>query len=97
MMAAPDDPKPRYVPVDERGRRIGEGHPRAHLTDGEVELIRQLAEGDEDNPRMSYGEIARKFEISKGTVWDIVNYRRRASTIDRWVLIRGETKRDRGN
>ena len=46
----------RRTMVNERGRRIGEPHPRAKLTGHEIELIRELAE------RMSYREIAARFE-----------------------------------
>ena len=67
------------VAVNERGDRVGEDHPRAKLTDAEVDLIRELREPlDEGATPLSYGEIATKFEISKGTVFDIVNCRRRA-------------------
>ena len=72
------------VPVDEYGRRIGEGHPRAVLSDDEVELIRQLAEGPE---RLTYAAIAEKFETSKGAIHDIVNFRRRASTTAGYKVI----------
>jgi FixJ family two-component response regulator len=64
----------RLVGITARGYRVGEGHHRATLTDREVELIRELAEGG-----MSQRVIAGKFEISRGTVADIVSFRRRAS------------------
>ena len=70
----------RIVGIDERGIRVGEDHQRATLTDAEVELIRELRNPSDGAEPLSFGEIARKFEISKGTVFDIVNYRRRAST-----------------
>lgn len=60
------------VGVDEQGHRVGECHPMARLSDHDVELIRELAEGG-----MSYRVIAEKFEISKGTVCGIITYRRR--------------------
>lgn len=64
----------KLVGVDERGNRVGEDHPRAHLSNHEVDLIRDLAEGG-----MAQRMIAEKFEISRGTVSDIVRFRRRAS------------------
>jgi len=93
-MSGPNDrDETRLVGVSETGRRVGEDHPRATLTDSEVELIRQLAEGDQDNPPMSHREIAKKFEISRGTVGDIVSFRRRAAYPVGWrrvrVVIRG--------
>jgi len=32
----------KFVPVNERGKRINEGHPRAKLSDHEVELMLEL-------------------------------------------------------
>lgn len=37
-------PKVKFVPVNERGKRIGEGHPRAKLSDHEVGLVLALLE-----------------------------------------------------
>lgn len=64
------EPVKKYVVVNERGRRIGESHPRARLTDHEIDLIRELAE-DETDPitgklirkGLSYREIAAKFDM----------------------------------
>lgn len=53
--------KRAYVFVNEAGRRVGESHPRAKLTDHEVDLIRQLAEGIGDVPP-SYGWTPRQVE-----------------------------------
>lgn len=47
----------RIVALNERGRRIGETHPRARWTDADVELV--LALRDEG---LSYREISRKFD-----------------------------------
>lgn len=62
----------KTVAVNEAGLRIGEDHPNAKLTDGEVEMIRQLHEEG-----VSYKVLAEKFEISKGTVAKICRYERR--------------------
>lgn len=51
----------KYVIVNEHGRRIGESHPRARLTDHEVALIAELAEDG-----MSYKQIAERFELAEG-------------------------------
>lgn len=65
--------KNRMVAVNERGQRIGESHPRAVLTDHEVELLLELrAEG------FSYGWLARKFEVHKQTVAKICTGARRS-------------------
>lgn len=51
----------------------GEEHYRAVLTDAEVEHVRRMyAEGG-----WSYLDLARKFEVSKASIRDIVKYRRR--------------------
>lgn len=61
--------KTREVQVNERGRRIGETHPRAKFTDHEIDLIRELAEpelapdGRVIRPGLTYREICAKFEI----------------------------------
>lgn len=55
------------------GPRRGEDHPRAELTNREVELMRALyAAGG-----WGYGRLAAKFECSKASVRDIVKERRR--------------------
>jgi FixJ family two-component response regulator len=82
----------KVVAVDEHGRRVGESHPRAKLTDHEVELIRQLAEGElVRNAQgrfvkqgLTYAEIAAKFDISSETVKSIALYRKRATTVARF-------------
>ena len=63
------------VAVNDAGIRIGQDHQRAVLSDAEVELMRQLAEGG-----MAYSELARMFEVSKYTVGRICRYERRAQT-----------------
>lgn len=63
----------RLVKVNENGRRIGEDHQRAKLTDREVDQIRDLRDAG-----MSYGQIAKKMDVGKTTVRDICVCRRRA-------------------
>ena len=54
----------------------GEQHPKSKLTDADCELIRQL--GDIDDPkRLTYMQIAIKFDCSKSTIRDIVKCRTR--------------------
>lgn len=74
-----------YVVVNEHGRRIGESHPRARLTDHEIDLIRELAEDEVDEGSgkvirkgMSYREIGKKFEMNFKHVGDIVRCVKRA-------------------
>lgn len=52
--------------------RVGERHWCAKLTDAEIEAMRQLREEG-----LSYGQIARKFEVAKSWVWTVCQYLRR--------------------
>lgn len=63
----------RMVAVNEQGYRIGEDHYNVKLTDGEIERIRHLREVD----GLSYGKIARIFEVSEGSIVKICLYQRR--------------------
>lgn len=73
----------REVSVNEAGLRIGEGHPGAKLTDYEIEQIRILREEE----GMTYGQLAAKFEQSKGTIAKICRYERRGQTPSKWKTI----------
>lgn len=55
-----------------KGFPKGEAHPRARLTDHEVELIRQLREQG-----MSLSKLADKFETYTSTIKGICDYKRR--------------------
>lgn len=57
----------------EREYAAGETHPRAALSDHEVDLIRELHE----EGLYSYQTLARMFEVSRYTIRDIVKGRRR--------------------
>lgn len=80
--------KPRRVPVNLAGKRIGAEHPRAKLSDDTVELILYLRDQG-----LSYQGIADKFDdgtltVSKSHVRNIVKGIRRAQTPDRYKTIR---------
>lgn len=62
----------RNVQKIAKGRRKGENHQFAILTNGEVELVRQLREEG-----MTWDKLAEKFEVAKRTIRDICAYRRR--------------------
>ncbi len=53
-------------------RTLGENHPRAKLTNEDVEQIRLLAEQG-----FSVRQIAKKMEISHTQVWRIIRYESR--------------------
>lgn len=69
---------------------VGEHHPRAILSDADVELIRLEYEAgiDGSGPRIGYRALAKKWNTSKITVRDIVNMRRRNARPERWVVTR---------
>lgn len=73
----------KYVAVNDRGRRIGEDHPRATLSDDTVDLIREL---HEDEGR-SYCYIAMRLKISYHTIKKICRYERRAQIPDKWIRV----------
>lgn len=58
-----------------KGRRSGENHQFAVLTNGEVELIRQLRE--DDPVTWTWDRLVEKFEAGKRTIRDICAYKRR--------------------
>lgn len=63
----------KMIAVNDLGLAIGESHPRAVLTNHEVDLLLELrAEG------LSYGRLAVIFEVHKGTVAKICSGQRRA-------------------
>lgn len=62
----------KVVAINDRGHAIGEDHPRAVLTNHEVQLLLELrGEG------YSYAWLAGKFEVGKSTVYDICSGRKR--------------------
>ena len=80
--------KNRLVAVNDARRRIGEDHPRAVLSDHEVELVHALHDDG-----LSLAEIARKMEVSKGCVWKIVHGYRRGQVPVGWVRVRDRAGR----
>lgn len=78
---------PAVVAINEGGRRIGESHHNAALTDAEVGMLLDLRERE----GWSYTRLARTFEIAKATARDYIKGRRRCQTIagHRVVCARG--------
>ena len=85
----PADKRSRRVPVNDRGLRIGEGHPRAILKDWEVDVLIELRE----EHGWSFGRLAEHFDIGKSTAYDYCTGRRRGQTAVRWVTVRMPAKR----
>ena len=60
------------------GCPVGETHPRAKLTDREVELIRELyGQPDEQGRAYGYRRLAAMFEVSKSFIRYVVKGERR--------------------
>jgi hypothetical protein len=77
----------KRVPVNSAGKRIGQEHQLAKLTDQDIELILYLREQG-----LSYGDIAKKFDdgrvtVSKSHVYSIVKGIRRGQWPARWKVI----------
>lgn len=69
----------RMIGVNALGRRVGDSHHNAKLSDGDVELLQALhVEG------WGYRRLAAKFECSKSLVRDIVKGRARCQVATNW-------------
>lgn len=64
------------VAISDRGRRCGEGHPKARLSDAQVDEMRDLNEGG-----WGYKRLAARFQVPVGTVADICTYTRRVAIV----------------
>ncbi len=80
----------REVAVNERGLRIGEDHPNAKYTNGEIEMVLSLR--DEGK---SYGEICRLVEMPKSTVRNIIKGQRRCQYPVAWKRLPTNDDRSR--
>lgn len=76
------------IAINELGRRIGESHPNAKLTDHEAELLVGLVEGG-----MSLAQAAAKFDVSKSCAAHIVSGRRRGQVAVRVVSVKPQQRR----
>lgn len=77
----------KFVGCNDAGRRVGQSHHNAVLTDHEVELLLQLHEQGWGAKR-----IAKVMDVGRSTVRDIVSGRRRAQTPVMWRPIQGARK-----
>lgn len=74
------------VAVNDAGRRIGDSHHNAKLTDHEVDLVlRMYDEG------WGYKKLSAKFEVSRALIRGIVKGEKRSQTVAGWkrVHVRG--------
>lgn len=75
----------KFVGISEQGKRCGETHPRARLTDHDIDLILTLRE----EHGLTYQQLADKFDVKKSTIADICKYRRRTARPVRWKRTKG--------
>jgi len=68
------------VAYNDLGRRIGEGHPRARLTDAQVREIREQHE----QLGLGYRNLARRLGLKVWTVKKILNFERRGQVARSW-------------
>lgn len=75
--------KGRLVAVNEQGRRIGEDHQRAKISDETVGRLRELHEAQGLGSR----RLAKMFGLNRRTVQDILRYRTRAQWVARAIRV----------
>jgi hypothetical protein len=71
------------IAVNDIGRRVGDSHHNAKLTNGEVELLLAL-----HKEKWGYRRLSAKFEVSKSLVRDIIKLRRRNQVATAWRRVR---------
>lgn len=71
----------KLVALNDRGQRIGETHPQAKYSNGEVAAV--LALRDQG---LTYSQIAKACEMPKSTVACICSGKRRCQTPDRYAM-----------
>ena len=76
----------KRVPVNEYGKRIGEGHPRARLTDEQIDRIRDLHE----DHNLTYLQLSEMYSVPRTTIASICQYARRAQTPFGWKKLEVE-------
>lgn len=72
----------RIVALNERGQRIGETHPQAKYSNGEVSLLLSLRDQG-----LTYSQIAQACGIPKSTVAHICRGARRCQTPARYSMV----------
>lgn len=92
-MCATTATKIDYVGVNAEGRRVGESHPNAKLSDLQVETIRQLRE----DYRVPYRLICDLAGIPKSTVEDVCLYTTRGQMPVKLKPIRKKVPDEPGN
>lgn len=71
----------RTIALNETGRRVGDSHHNAKLTNAEVDLLLSL-----HDEGLGYRRLSAKFEISKSLARNICKGRARCQTPSAWKL-----------
>lgn len=79
------------VALNENGRRIGETHHNAKLTDDDVNHIRVL----NIEHGLSFRELAKKFDVSHTTIENICAYKKRCQVAVKSKIIEVEDGKNR--
>jgi DNA-binding transcriptional regulator YiaG len=74
------------IAINESGKRIGEDHQHAVLTNEQVDRIRDLHE----DHNLTYTQLSTMYNVSKSTIAGICQYRRRAQTPFGWKRLEVE-------
>ena len=75
----------KVVAVNERGHRIGEDHPKARYTDGEIAMVHYLRDLG-----WGYKRIAKAVEMPLRTIRDVCSGKSRCQFPTRWKRVRIE-------
>lgn len=75
------------VPVNEQGKRIGQHHHNAKISDEMIDKIREMHE----EQGIGWRRLAKMLGMSVNTVKKICLYERRAQTPERWKKVPDKT------
>ena len=89
VSAARKDQRAKLVACSDTGERVGEYHHKARLTDAQVDQIRDRFEAHPvGHPQHEgYRVLAKAYGVSKRTIRDIVDYRRRNAFPAKWKRV----------
>ena len=73
----------RTIAINDIGRRVGDSHHNAKLTNSEVDMLLEMHEQG-----MGYGRLSAKFEVSKSLVRDICKGKSRCQTPTDWRVLK---------
>lgn len=76
----------KMIAINESGKRIGEDHQHAVLTNEQVDRIRDLHE----DHNLTYTQLSEMYGVGKSTIAGICQYRRRAQTPFGWKRLEVE-------